>query len=80
MKAYTTKSNARRAAKSAGLEQFEIIEVEGGFAFQAIAQEEAAPVVEAPVVGEFVNCPHCGIHVIYAAIREKNAQKVIVEK
>lgn len=41
MKAYTTKSNARRAAKSAGLEQFEIIEVEGGFAFQAIAQEEA---------------------------------------
>lgn len=41
MKAYTTASNARRAAKSAGLEQFEIIEVEGGFAFQAIAQEEA---------------------------------------
>lgn len=62
MKAYTTKSNARRAAKSAGLEQFEIIEVEGGFAFQAIAQEEAAPVVETPVVGEFVHCPHCGIH------------------
>lgn len=41
MMTYTTKSNARRAAKSAGLEQFEIIEVEGGFAFQAIAQEEA---------------------------------------
>lgn len=57
MKAYTTKSNARRAAKSAGLEQFEIIEVEGGFSFQAIAQEEVAP-----VVGGFVNCPHCGIH------------------
>ena len=52
MKAYTTKSNARRAAKSAGLEQFEIIEVEGGFAFQA-TQEEAAPAepaVETPAI------------------------------
>lgn len=48
MKAYTTKSNARRAAKSAGLEQFEIIEVEGGFAFQAVAQEETAPAIETP--------------------------------
>lgn len=61
MKAYTTKYNARRAAKSAGLEQFEIIEVEGGFAFQA-TQEEAAPAAETPIVGEFVNCPHCGTH------------------
>lgn len=48
MKAYTTKSNARRAAKSAGLEQFEIIEVEGGFSFQAVAQEETAPAIETP--------------------------------
>lgn len=48
MKAYTTKSNARRAAKSAGLEQFEIIEVEGGFSFQAVAQEENAPAIETP--------------------------------
>lgn len=48
MKAYTTKSNARRAAKSAGLEQFAIVEVEGGFSFQAVAQEETAPAIETP--------------------------------
>lgn len=59
MKTYTVKSSAHRAAKQAGLEkeQYEIIEVDGKFGFQAIAEE-----VEQPVVGEFVNCPHCDIH------------------
>lgn len=63
MKTYTVKSSAHRAAKQAGLtkDQYEIVEIDGQFGFQPI---EVAPATEAeePVVGEFVNCPHCGIH------------------
>lgn len=64
MKTYTVKSSAHRAAKQAGLEkeQYEIVEIDGKFGFQAIAEEAPAEEVEQPVVGEFVNCPHCGIH------------------
>lgn len=59
MKLYILKSSAHRAAKQAGFEkdQYEIIEVDGQFGYQVIAKE-----VEQPVVGGFVNCPHCGIH------------------
>jgi len=64
MKFYTVKSSAHRAAKQAGLEkeQYEIIEVDGKFGFQVTAEETPAEEIEQPVVGEFVNCPHSGIH------------------
>lgn len=51
MKTYATKSNARRAAKTAGITDFDIIEVDGKFAVQ-----------ERPVVGEYVECPRCDVH------------------
>lgn len=55
MKAYTTKSNALRAAKSAGFtkEQVEIVEYEGGYTWievvAAPAAVEAKPVASIPV-------------------------------
>lgn len=51
MKTYATKSNARRAAKAANIVDFEIVEVDGRFTYQ-----------ETPVVDQFVNCPHCDVH------------------
>lgn len=83
MKTYTVKSSAHRAAKQAGLtkDQYEIVEIDGQFGFQPI---EVAPAAEAeePVVGEFVNCPHCGIHLsngIGVHLQEVNG-KVIKHK
>ena len=40
---------------------FAAADAEKPSAIQAVA-EEAAPAAETPVVGEFVNCPHCGTH------------------
>lgn len=51
MKFYITKSNARRAAKQAGITEFEVIEKDGKFAYK-----------ERPVIGEYVECPHCEVH------------------
>ena len=80
MKTYTVKSSAHRAAKQAGLtkDQYEIVEIDGQFGFQPI---EVAPAVEAeePVVGEFVNCPHCGIHLsngIGVHLQEVNGKEI----
>lgn len=63
MKTYTVKSSAHRAAKQAGLtkDQYEIVEIDGQFGYQLIGEAPAAE-AEEPVVGEFVNCPHCGTH------------------
>jgi DNA-directed RNA polymerase subunit RPC12/RpoP len=59
MKLYSAKSSVKRAAKKEGLteDQYEIFEIDGKFGYQVIAEE-----AEQPVVGEFVNCPHCDIH------------------
>ncbi|HEX4882141.1 MAG TPA: hypothetical protein VFV18_07340 [Porticoccaceae bacterium] len=61
MKLYAAKSSAHRAAKAAGLEQYEIVEVNGQFGYQMISPV-ATTEAEEPVVGEYVNCPRCGIH------------------
>ena len=70
MKAYTTKSNALRAAKSAGFtkDQVEVVEYEGGYTWIEVV---AAPVedlvlvapIGAKVPGDVYTykCPHCGI-------------------
>jgi len=47
-KSYTSRSNARRAARTAGFENPEIVEVEGGFAF--VVPEAPVAQVEEPVV------------------------------
>lgn len=83
MKFYTAKSSAHRAAKMAGLtkDQYEIVEIDGQFGYQLIEVAPAAE-VEEPVVGEFVNCPHCGIHLssgIGVHLQEVNG-KVIKHK
>ncbi|MEJ3960628.1 hypothetical protein WGP40_09865 [Brachymonas sp. G13] len=66
MKLYAAKSSAIRAAKAAGLEQYEIVEIEGQFGFKAI-EAEAAKKPAAPIGADFegdahaYSCPHCGI-------------------
>lgn len=64
MKLYTVKSSAHRAAKQAGFEkdQYEIVEVDGQFGYKLLEAEAPVAEAEEPVVEEFVNCPHCGIH------------------
>ena len=42
MKTYSTKANAIRAAKAAGLEQYEIIEQDGQFGFRPIEAEDTS--------------------------------------
>ncbi len=42
MKLYAAKSSALRAAKAAGLEQYEIIELDGQFGFRPIEAEDAS--------------------------------------
>ena len=42
MKLYAAKSSALRAAKAAGLEQYEIIELDGQFGFHPIEAEDAS--------------------------------------
>lgn len=59
MNTYTTKANAKRAAKNAGLEigAFEIKEVEGRYAFEVIApvkEELPAPPAEVEVPAELL--------------------------
>lgn len=73
MKAYTTKSNALRAAKSAGFikDRVEVVEYKGGYTWIAVVDApvvEAAPTVPAAPIGAKVpgdvhtyKCPHCGI-------------------
>lgn len=83
MKTYTVKSSAHRAAKQAGLtkDQYEIVEIDGQFGYQLIGEAPAAE-AEEPVIGEFVNCPHCGIHLengIGVHLQEVNG-KVIKHK
>ena len=53
MKLYSAKSSVKRAAKKEGLteDQYEIIEQDGKFGYKLIT-----------VIGEFVHCPNCGIH------------------
>jgi len=55
-KTYSSRSNVRRAAKTAGIETYEIVKAKGGFAYQyveveaaPVAEVEAAPVAEATV-------------------------------
>ena len=80
MKTYTVKSSAHRAAKQAGLtkDQYEIVEIDGQFGFQPIEVASAAE-AEEPVVGEFVHCPHCGIHLengIGVHLQEVNGKEI----
>lgn len=42
MKTYSTKANAIRAAKAAGLEQYEIVEQDGQFGFRPIEAEDTS--------------------------------------
>lgn len=42
MKTYSTKANAIRAAKAAGLEQYEIVEQDGQFGFRPIEADDAS--------------------------------------
>jgi DNA-directed RNA polymerase subunit RPC12/RpoP len=70
MKTYSNKSNAKRAAKKAGLniEELKFIELDGKFGWienkeiPSDVEGEREVEAEAPVVGNFVNCPDCGIH------------------
>ena len=50
--AYSTAKSARRAARKAGLDKFEVVEQEGGFMFRGVEQaaEEVANTNELPVV------------------------------
>jgi hypothetical protein len=43
--AYANRSNARRAAKAAGLENFEVVTVDGGFEFRELAADVVADVL-----------------------------------
>ena len=69
MKTYSNKSNAKRAAKKAGLniEELKFIELDGKFGWIENKEipsdvEGERKATETPVVGEFTHCPDCGIH------------------
>lgn len=65
-KTYTTKSNALRAAKSAGFtkEQVEILGADGAFYFKEIMVAVPVAPIGSQMEGDIHDylCPHCGIH------------------
>lgn len=74
VKTYSTKANARRAARTtlgkdaADGVGFNITEVGAGEWIWEAVEVAAAPATqeepqaEEPVIGEFTHCPHCGVH------------------
>jgi DNA-directed RNA polymerase subunit M/transcription elongation factor TFIIS len=71
MKSYTTKANAKRAAKSQNIDlsTIEIIEVAGKFSWQELYSAQEKEIIK--MTGS-VNCPCCGINLTNGLMTEND--------
>ncbi|MWV11152.1 hypothetical protein F3I62_03495 [Pseudomonas sp. R-28-1W-6] len=89
MKLYATKANANRAAKQAGLEQYEVIEQDGQYGFApvaveatgagAAAEEAPAPVAKPRNASSTVESPVKRVWGIADSMPEARRKDVIAE-
>lgn len=88
MKTYSNKSNAKRSAVKQGLENFEIVEVEGRFSIKEAVVEEVQPVLDFESEQNlktygFTNCPHCNMDLsngVGQHLQEVNGTKIKHDK